>query len=61
VTGSQKPGKRDEPLDIDADPEGARRTMLEVDPDAPPAKPNADAPVAQDEPVKDQGDKLDGQ
>jgi hypothetical protein len=41
------------------DPEDVLRALLKVDPDAPPAKPNADEPVAESEPLKDQGDKLD--
>ena len=61
VTGAQKPSKRDKRVGIGIDPEDAPRTLLKVDPDAPPAKPNADEPVAQDEPVKDQGDRLDGE
>lgn len=39
----------DEPVKIDLDPEVALRALLKVDPDAP---------VPQEEPVKDQGDKL---
>ena len=57
---AQRPGEQDERLSIDVDPKDARRKLLKVDPDAPPAKLNADEPVAQDEPVKDQGDKLTG-
>jgi hypothetical protein len=60
MTGHQKPSKRDKRFGIDKDPEDSPRTLLKVDPDAPPAKPNADEPVAQDGPVKDQGDALDG-
>lgn len=41
----------DEPVKIDLDPEIALQALLEVDPDAP---------VPQDEPLKDQGDPLDG-
>jgi hypothetical protein len=50
---------RDEPVKIDLDPEDALRALLKVDPDAPPAKPNADEPVIEPEPLKDQGDALD--
>lgn len=39
----------DEPVKLDLDPELALRALLKVDPDAP---------VAEDEPAKDQGDKL---
>jgi hypothetical protein len=48
---SEKPKMRDmdEPVKIDLDPELALRALLKVD---------ADAPVPQDEPVKDQGDAL---
>jgi hypothetical protein len=47
----KKPKARDmdEPVKIDLDPEVALRALLKIDPDAP---------VAQDEPLKDQGDKL---
>ena len=41
----------------EGDAEDARRTQLEVDPDAPPAKPNEDEPTPQP-PLKDQGDPL---
>jgi hypothetical protein len=51
--------ERDEPVNIGLDPEDALRNLLKVDPGAPPAKPNADEPVEQGEPVKDQGDALD--
>jgi hypothetical protein len=39
------------------DAEDAQRPLLEVDPDAPPAKPNEDEPTPQP-PLKDQGDPL---
>jgi hypothetical protein len=42
-----------------ANGEEALHDHLEIDPNAPPAKRNADAPVAEDEPAKDQGDALD--
>jgi hypothetical protein len=42
------PARRDEPSE-----------PPKLDPDAPPAKANADAPVPEDEPLKDQGDELD--
>jgi hypothetical protein len=47
----QKPTEHDveEPVKLDLDPELELRALRNVDPDAP---------VAQDEPVKDQGDKL---
>ena len=48
----------DERLKIGGDPEDALRALLKVDPDAPPAKPNQDEPVPEDEPAKDQGDAL---
>jgi hypothetical protein len=35
------------------------RDHLKLDPNAPPAERNADEPVAEDEPAKDQGDPLD--
>jgi hypothetical protein len=41
--------ERDEPVKIDLDPEVALRSLLKVDPEAP---------VPQDEPLNDQGDKL---
>ncbi len=41
----------DEPVKIDLDPELALRALLKVDPEAP---------VVQDESVKDQGDALSG-
>jgi hypothetical protein len=47
--GKPKARDMDEPVKIDLDPELALRALLKVDPDAP---------VAQDAPVKDQGDKL---
>jgi hypothetical protein len=50
--------ERDEPVKIDLDPEDALKALLRVDPDAPPAKPNADEPVEESEPLKDQGDPL---
>jgi hypothetical protein len=40
----------DQPVKIGLDPEDALKGPLEVDPDEP---------VPQDEPLKDQGDKLD--
>lgn len=40
----------DQPVKIDLDPEDALKGLLEVDPDEL---------VEQDEPLKDQGDKLD--
>jgi hypothetical protein len=49
---------RDEPVKIGLDAEEAIRALLKVDPDAPPAKPNADEPVVEPEPLKDQGDAL---
>jgi hypothetical protein len=51
MSGDEKPTPRDmdEPVKIDLDPEVALRALLKVDPDAP---------IAQDEPVKDQGDPL---
>lgn len=51
MAADEKPKGRDmdEPVKIDLDPELALRALLEVDPDAP---------VEQDEPVKDQGDAL---
>jgi hypothetical protein len=45
------PDERDEPVKIDLDPELALRALLKVDPDAP---------VGQDQPLKDQGDALEG-
>jgi len=48
-TENQQQRDRDEPVKIDLDPEVALRALLDVDPDAP---------VPQDEPVKDQGDPL---
>jgi hypothetical protein len=51
--------ERDEPVKIDLDPEVALRALLKVDPEAPPAKRNADEPVVEPEPLKDQGDPLD--
>ena len=42
--------EREEPLKLDLDPEEALRGLLKGDPDAP---------VPQDEPLRDQGDKLD--
>jgi hypothetical protein len=54
------PSERDEPVKLDLDPEVALRALLKVDPDAPPAKPNEDEPVEEPEPLKDQGDPLDG-
>jgi hypothetical protein len=48
----------DERFKIEGDPEDALRDLLKVDPEAPPAKRNADAPVEEPEPLKDQGDKL---
>ncbi len=48
----------DERVSIPLDPEDAMRALLRVDPDAPPAKPNADEPVEEPEPLKDQGDPL---
>lgn len=44
------PAERDEPVKIDLDPETALRGFLAVDP--------GDEPVAQDKPLKDQGDAL---
>jgi hypothetical protein len=44
-----KPHDMNEPVKLDLDPEVALLALLEVDPDAP---------VPQDEPVKDQGDAL---
>ena len=41
----------------EGDAKDARRAQLEVDPDAPPAKPNEDEPTPQP-PLKDQGDPL---
>jgi hypothetical protein len=52
-----QPTKRDR-LSIPLDPEDALRELLKVDPDAPPAKPNEDAPVEEDESLKKQGDPL---
>ena len=49
---------RDERFKIEGDPEDAPRELLEVDPDAPPAKRNEDEPVEEPEPLKDQGDPL---
>jgi hypothetical protein len=40
--------------------EDAKRALLKVDPDAPPAKPNEDEPTPQP-PLKDQGDPLGSQ
>jgi hypothetical protein len=40
--------------------EEALRALLQVDPDAPPAKRNEDEPVEEPEPLKDQGDALAG-
>jgi hypothetical protein len=48
----------EERLSIDLDPEDVLRALLKVDPDAPPAKRNADEPVEESEPLKDQGDAL---
>ena len=45
-----KPRDMDERVSIQLDPEEALRGLLRVDPDAP---------VPHDEPLKDQGDKLD--
>ena len=45
------PEQRDAPLKIDLDPETALRGLLKVDPGEP---------APQDEPRKDQGDKLAG-
>jgi hypothetical protein len=42
------------PRDLAEEP----REPPQLDPDAPPAKPNEDAPVIEDEPLKDQGDPL---
>jgi hypothetical protein len=53
-----KPEERDEPVKIDLDPEDAPKPLLRVDPDAPPGKPNADEPVEESVPLKDQGDPL---
>jgi hypothetical protein len=44
-----KPNDMDEPVALPLDPEVALRALLKVDPDAP---------VEQDEPLKDQGDAL---
>jgi hypothetical protein len=52
------PDERAEPLKLGLDPEDALRGLLKVDPDAPPANPNAAEPVEQDRPDKDHGDKL---
>jgi len=45
-----KPHDMDEPVKLDLDPELALRALLKVDPDAP---------VAEDQPAKDQGDALE--
>ncbi len=48
----------DERFKIEGEPEEAPRDRLKPDPDAPPAKRNADEPVEEPEPLKDQGDPL---
>ncbi len=50
----------DEKTPVDGDPEDAPQGLPKVDPDAPPAKPNAEEPVEQEQPDKDQGDPLGG-
>jgi hypothetical protein len=47
----------DERFVSEGNPEEAQRDLLEVDPEAPPAKPNEDRPAPQ-QPAKDQGDAL---
>lgn len=50
---------RDERVSLHGhDPEDVLKALLKVDPDAPPAKRNEDAPVEEPEPLKDQGDPL---
>jgi hypothetical protein len=44
-----KPRDMNEPVKIDLDPDEALRALLEVEPEVP---------VPQDEPLKDQGDKV---
>lgn len=50
--------RSDERSEIEGETEEAARDRLKVDPDAPPAKRNADQPVEEREPLKDQGDPL---
>jgi hypothetical protein len=50
----------DDKTPVDGDPEDAQQGLPKVDPDAPPAKPNAEEPVEQEQPDKDQGDPLEG-
>jgi hypothetical protein len=47
----------EERVSIPSDSEEARRALLKVDPEAPPAAPNEERP-APDQPAKDQGDAL---
>jgi hypothetical protein len=48
----------DQRLSSPLDREDAVLEPPKVDPDAPPARPNADEPVEEDESLKKQGDKL---
>lgn len=47
----------EERVSIPSDSEEARRALLKVDPEAPPAEPNEERPTP-DQPAKDQGDAL---
>jgi hypothetical protein len=50
---------RDEAISLHGqDPEDLLPALPKVDPDAPPAKRNADEPVEEPQPLKDQGDAL---
>jgi hypothetical protein len=53
-------GEPDEEVSLPVDPREALHAPMEVDPDAPPAKPNEDEPTPQP-PLKDQGDPLSEQ
>jgi hypothetical protein len=50
---------RDERSSGEVQPDDASSEHLRIDPDAPPAPRNAQAPVARDQPDKDQGDALE--